>query len=76
MDTGFARALVELFVSFPWGADINTEDGDIHIRVEPLEQHRILDRVHAAKAGAILVIAFVARTHTLDQRQILGHLAI
>ncbi len=76
VNAGLPRAFVEFLVGLARCADVDAEDGDVHLRVEPFEQQRVFDRVHAAEAGAVLVVTLVARTDALNQAQRLGRFAV
>jgi len=55
-DAHLARPVVELLIAFRRRADVHVKDSDIHVWVRLLQQQGVLDGVHAAKTGAVLVV--------------------
>ena len=69
--------LVELLVALAEGADVHVVDGDVRQRQRAGEQHRLLDRVHAADPRAVRhAERLVARAGALDVGDAVGDLPV
>ena len=55
-----ARPVIEFFIAFGGRADVYVVNAELNIRVHLLQQHSVLDCVHAAEIGALWVEALVA----------------